>query len=138
MNAVVPGYQPRACPHCSVNNIATGTCRNGNDGRSCLACIRRWSRPPWWRRWMEQTLPVESDKAVGTWCGVCYGRGIVEGATFKIRNYFPFFFALTFVLVSMAYFFLFSEKDDKLTSSLTTILGTIIGFYFGGKSKDGS
>jgi hypothetical protein len=69
-------------------------------------------------------------------CSVCGGKGFVEGATFKLRNYFPFVFASLFVVLCFASFYWKPTQEGKLESSLTTILGTIVGFYFGGKRTD--
>jgi hypothetical protein len=70
---------------------------------------------------------------------VCLGRGKLaelEGSTAKVRNFFPFVFALLFSAAAM---FLLGRlagtSDDKITSSLTTLLGTIVGFYFGGRHR---
>ncbi len=73
-------------------------------------------------------------------CSICGGKGFVEGATFKFRNYFPFFFAIAVIVGTFVIFGIDIHGQrsvpERLESSLTTILGTIVGFYFGGKQRD--
>jgi len=122
----------RDCVHCARDGAPTGTCRNGANGLSCETCVRAWSRRPFFSLGRRDDL-TNATSGIGK-CMVCYGRGTLEGATFKIRNYFPFFFALTFVVGCFAFFY-FKSDSEKLALSLITILGTIIGFYFGGRGK---
>jgi hypothetical protein len=102
--------------------------------------MRRIARGPWWSRFSRDKQKEESIDPRGCWCGVCFGRGTVEGATFKIRNYFPFFFALVIVSGAFVIFAIeiFHNKSvsASLETALTTILGTIVGFYFGGKKSE--
>lgn len=89
-----------------------------------------------WQRWLG-IKPGSLDLSPKTCtCSICGGRGFVEGATFKFRNYFPFIFALLFVVFCFLVFWFQPKLTDKLESALTTILGTIVGFYFGGKRND--
>jgi hypothetical protein len=120
----------RACPHCGGG----GKCENGEAGHCCDLCILRLKNVVWLRFYLFQHRDLQINPK-GCWCGVCFGRGNIEGVTFKIRNYFPLGFALVFFLLC---FWLFSSKTpvpDKLESALTTIMGTIVGFYFGGKKE---
>ena len=97
----------------------------------------RFAIPPW-KRWFMRSYKEEGIVGpMGCWCGVCYGKGFIEGATFKFRNYFPFVFASLFVVGCFALFGFGHDVSDRLESALTTIMGTIVGFYFGGK-KDGA
>jgi hypothetical protein len=101
--------------------------------------MERIARGPWYRFGAHKQAEDAIDPS-GCWCGVCFGRGTVEGATFKIRNYFPFFFALVIVSGAFVIFAIEIWKSKSVPASLetalTTILGTIVGFYFGGKKSD--
>lgn len=123
--------QQRSCPHCK----AEGTCKQSSDSQSCATCVKQYGRTRW-QRWFGIT-PKDIDLSPKTCvCSICNGRGFVEGATFKFRNYFPFLFALLFVTFCFLLFGFQPAVTEKLQSALTTILGTIVGFYFGGKRSD--
>jgi hypothetical protein len=129
----ITGMQQPRCPHCE----ATGTCKQGPNAMSCATCLTQLARSRL-QRWLKvtpQNIDLTSPKTC--LCCVCYGRGFVEGATFKLRNYFPFFFAMVFVVSCFLLFWFQPMATDKLESSLVTILGTIVGFYFGGRRNDG-
>jgi hypothetical protein len=52
-------------------------------------------------------------------------------------RFFPFVFALLFIGSGFIVLWHVTGKDaDKLEGALTTIMGTIVGFYFGGKRSD--
>jgi hypothetical protein len=93
----------------------------------------------WWQRWL-RIKPSLIGQSQGCWCGVCFGRGRLEGATFKILKFFPFAFALLFVAACFVVLWHVRgiENLDKLQGALTTIMGTIVGFYFGGRRSDAS
>jgi hypothetical protein len=121
--------QQRPCPHCG----ATGTCDKGIDKQACGDCIRRFAIPSWKRWFTRKYKDADIVGPKGCWCGVCGAKGFIEGATFKLRNYFPFLFASTFVICCFVLFGFKHDVPDKIGSALTTIMGTIVGFYFGGK-----
>ena len=121
--------QARSCPHCG----ATGTCRNGKDEMSCATCVRYFLNPnPATKRDKEADQQALELKTV-TKCSVCIGRGFTEGMTYKVRSYFPFVFAVLFIGIDFLSIWHLKDGDDKLKSSLMTLIGTIVGFYFGGK-----
>jgi len=123
--------QARSCPHCG----ATGTCRNGNDEISCATCVRYFLNPnPATNRDKEADKQALKLKTV-TKCSVCIGRGFTEGMTHKIRSYFPFGFAVPFIGIAFLSIWHLPDTDDKLKSSLMTLIGTIVGFYFAGKAS---
>jgi hypothetical protein len=121
--------QARSCPHCG----ATGTCRNGKDDTSCVTCIRYYLRPKANALNDKEAVQQALQLNVVTKCSVCIGRGFTEGMTYKIRSYFPFAFAVLFVGLAFYGLSHLPEADDKLKASLMTLIGTIVGFYFGGK-----
>jgi len=123
--------QARSCPHCG----ATGTCRNGKNQTSCVTCVRYY---------LNLKAPTIQDKAadekaltleIVTKCSVCVGRGFTEGLTYKIRSYFPFAFAVLFIAISFLAIWHLPATEDKLKTSLMTLVSTIVGFYFGGKAS---
>jgi hypothetical protein len=83
------------------------------------------------------STPEEAQKALTlkttTKCSVCIERGFTEGLTYKVRSYFPFAFAVLFVAAAFVAIRYLLDTDDKLKSSSMTLIGTIVGFYFGGK-----
>jgi len=117
------------CPHCQ----ATGICRNGPHDDTCCDCRVRVSS------WLQQRFGFRRSGAVqessGCWCGVCFGKGRIEGATFKFLRFFPFLFAAAFVAGCLTLLW-HQNISDKLQGALTTLMGTIVGFYFGGRRSD--
>jgi hypothetical protein len=119
------------CVHCG----ATGVCKNGAEGTACFDCVARLSAKIW-QRWTASEFNASNPQR-GRWCGVCLGKGRIEGATFKILQFFPFAFALLFIGCRFVVLWHTSHGDlDKLQGALTTIMGTIVGFYFGGRRSD--
>jgi hypothetical protein len=121
--------QARSCPHCG----ATGTCRNGKDEMSCASCVRYFLNANALSNRDEQADKTPLELKIVTKCSVCIGRGFTEGMTYKIRSYFPFGFAVLFIGIAFLAIWHLPDSDDKLKSSLMTLIGTIVGFYFGGK-----
>jgi hypothetical protein len=119
------------CVHCG----ATGVCKNGPKETACFDCVARLSAKIW-QRWTA-SKPNTSNVQKGCWCGVCLGKGRIEGATFKILKFFPFAFALLFIGCCFVVLWHTAHGElDKLQGALTTIMGTIVGFYFGGRRSD--
>jgi hypothetical protein len=119
------------CPHCG----ATGTCKLGLNGAACDDCADRISAR-FWQRFKNRTPNADAERR-HFWCGVCLGKGRIEGATFKFLRLFPFFFAAAFVVCCfLVLWHLEKDSVDKLQGALTTLMGTIVGFYFGGKRSD--
>ncbi len=125
--AIVPSER-FPCEHCS----RTGKCSNGDGDKGCYVCVSRTSH--WYSR---NSLKPGSSECRGIPCSICDGIGSIEGFSAKLQRRFTFFFALLLVLSALT--FIYSTKDvggfAKLHSSLLTLLGTIVGFYFGGKGK---
>ena len=117
-----------SCPHCN----GTGKCENGEDKNTCDMCLIRLTHTGWMRLFRFKN-PDSMINPKGCWCGVCFGRGRLEGVTFKIRNYFPFFFASVFFIFTFSLFLTNKNVPERLEAALTTLMGTIVGFYFGGK-----
>jgi len=115
-----------ACPHCKE----TGTCTTGPDGRSCALCVSNASH--WYRK-----LRLDGPLAQGLQCSVCHGRGSWESFSVKLEHRFTFYFAAGFLVFTLAFIFLTRNQSsdlEKVYTSLVTILGTIAGFFFGGRA----
>jgi hypothetical protein len=115
-----------SCLHCEK----TGTCRNGVDGVSCATCSRKGSR-----------YGDHSDAPKGLVCSVCEGRGSVEPFTLKLQNRFLPFFAMGFVVlllafIAIAYFSNNGKGFETILGFAGTLIGSITGYYFGGKQID--
>jgi hypothetical protein len=108
------------CAHCG----GLGTCKNGLEKASCLTCSSNRSR---------SSATVQPQ--VGMPCSVCNGRGALEGFSLKLQHRFPFYFAIGFTTVAIIIVALSSWSDKgEIASPLLTLIGTVIGFYFGGKA----
>ena len=116
------------CPHCQQ----TGTCTNGQDGQSCQRCVARWNKG--------QSLPPESGKAIGLVCSVCHGKGLAELSSGRWHYRYPALLALVVVLLGFLILFFFGwrhyEHFDKLLVFVSTLIGSITGYYFGGKATE--
>ena len=116
---IIPRFD---CAHCK----ATGTCSNGLDSMACTHCNRKYAKA--------------GGSSKGLVCSVCDGRGSVEPFTLKLQNRFVPLFSAVFVLlllliIAIAYFT--DRKDlDKILGFAGTLIGSITGYYFGGKNVD--
>jgi hypothetical protein len=122
--------EQKLCQHCS----GSGTCKIGKDGWACGTCMKTVGSTKV-GRWLGMAPKPSTTLSGPQWCGVCWGKGFVEGATFKFRNYFPFFFALLIVGASLYIMTTQDRIPEKLTTGLMGLIGTIVGFYFGGKGS---
>lgn len=107
------------CKHCS----GTGTCTNGKDSFSCIACAKSNELVFW-----------KQSNQIGLICGSCGGIGKAEPMTERMNKRIAPVLAiilvislLTLILITM----LINNRyfSEVLTFSSTTI-GIIIGFYF--------
>lgn len=82
-----------------------------------------------------------SSKPKGLVCSVCHGRGSVESFSLQLQNRFVpcFAGALVTALFGVVVATLFIDKGghfDKVIGFAGTMIGTITGYYFGGKRSD--
>lgn len=112
-----------ACKHCNES----GTCRNGEGDASCDRCATFWSGS-------DQRFP-KTGKHTGLVCSVCMGRGLAETASSQWDYRFPGILAILFVLVAFGLLFYFNQSAhfDKILVFVSTLVGSVTGYYFGGE-----
>ena len=111
------------CKHCRQS----GTCTNGLDGESCAVCARR------------RLFRDYSAKPQGLVCSVCHGRGLVEPFSLQLQNRFVPCFAgalVTALFVVLVVTLKDVNQFDKVIGFAGTMIGTIVGYYFGGRRSD--
>lgn len=108
------------CAHCS----GTGTCKNGENGTSCLVCKK------------EQKVKA-TDSTSGLVCSVCSGVGITEPKSLRLHNRIVPVLAMLIVYVALALVMILSTKEhfSEVLAFAATLIGSVTGYYFGGKSK---
>ena len=115
------------CAHCQT----LGTCKNGAGGSACAICAKAGSK---FRDYSQ--LPT------GLVCSVCGGGGSVEPFSLKLQNRFLPFFAMGFVLLLLIFLgiclFYANASFDKVIGFAGTLIGSITGYYFGGKQIESS
>jgi hypothetical protein len=113
------------CAHCK----STGTCTNGTNGEACAVCAKKG-----------RSFRDYSGSPMGLVCSVCSGEGSNEPFSLKIQNRFLPIFAMTFVLLLLIFLgitlFWANSSFDKVIAFAGTLIGSITGYYFGGKQTD--
>lgn len=105
------------CAHCHES----GTCSSGNDGISCEVCTKQ---------------AKAKKPSVGLVCSVCNGLGSAEPKTFRLQNRLVPVLAifLAYVAFILILFSLGSQHFSEILAFCGTLIGSITGYYFGGKS----
>lgn len=105
------------CKHCSE----TGTCTSGENGTSCLACVKYHElkgKPPY----------------VGLACGTCNGLGQSEPATERLNKRIKPLLAMAIVFLVLVFTFMLAmAKNQYFTEFLAfagTLMGSVTAFYF--------
>lgn len=108
------------CAHCA----GTGTCKNGENDKSCLVCIK------------EQKVKV-TDSTSGLVCSVCHGVGITEPKSARLHNRIVPVLAMMIVYVALFLVMVLSTKEhfSEVLAFAATLIGSVTGYYFGGKTK---
>lgn len=108
------------CAHCG----STGTCNNGPDGSSCAVCIKKHK--------------IENQSSEGLVCSVCGGIGTAEPFTDKLHSRVVPALALLIVYVALYLIFMFGSKENfnEILAFASTLIGSVTGYYFGGKKKN--
>jgi hypothetical protein len=111
------------CKHCSES----GTCRNADGEASCDRCVSFWSD-------RLKVFPKEG-KHTGLVCSVCFGRGLAETASSQWDYRFPGSLAILFILVAFGVLLYFHDSVhfDKVLVFVSTLVGSVTGYYFGGE-----
>lgn len=114
-----------SCAHCGQ----TGTCTNGLEGRSCAACARGTGLL---RPFLGNRFPQDSSGIV---CSVCDGVGSVEPYSVRLNKRIVPLLAILIVYFALAIVLFFATKDkfDQILAFAATLIGSITGYYFGGK-----
>jgi uncharacterized membrane protein len=113
------------CLHCKK----TGTCTSGPNGESCSRCVAYWQN-------RKEFLP-DSGKTLGLVCSMCWGKGVAEISSSKWSYRYPAFLASAIVILAFALLFVFgiwkTEHFDKTLVFVSTLIGSVTGYYFGGE-----
>ena len=114
------------CQHCEQ----TGTCNKGQNGESCKRCVGLWTS----RREL-----ANGPSNLGLVCSICWGKGWTEPSSAKWNYRYPAMLALTFVVLGFLLLFVFGlrnyEHFDKILVFVSTLVGSITGYYFGAKAS---
>jgi hypothetical protein len=111
---------PHLCAHCD----GSGTCDNGGVNRSCLVCV---NRTRWWlARLSRPPLPINATDLPRVLCSVCHGKGVRSPTKGQFAAWGG----------GALFLFLLLTKSnpglDQVRTALVTILGTVVGYYYGG------
>lgn len=110
------------CKHCQE----TGTCTSGEDGNSCMACIKYHELK---RKGVYKGLA----------CGTCGGLGQSEPTTERINKRFKPLFAIYTVCALLVCLMVLSITNNQHFSEFLVFAGTITGsittFYFSGGGR---
>lgn len=78
----------------------------------------------------------------GLVCSVCKGAGSVDPFSLKLQNRFLPFFAMGFVVLLLIFLavslFVGQANFEKIIGFAGTLIGSITGYYFGGKHIESS
>ncbi len=109
------------CAHCE----GTGTCKNGQNQTSCAVCRKH-----------QQLTSAAIEDASGLVCSVCRGRGILEAMASRLRNRLVPCLALIIVCFVLLLVWDTHDKENfgEILAFSGTLIGSITGYYFGGKS----
>lgn len=114
------------CRHCE----GEGTCKNGVDGRSCVVCARRAEL----RSWKLVGRKVYFESFTGLVCGCCGGLGQTDLMTERVNNRITPALAIlipvTLLAITIFTAFLSSDIFHSFFTFSTTIIATIVSFYF--------
>jgi hypothetical protein len=74
-------------------------------------------------------------KHTGLVCSVCFGRGLAETASSQWDYRFPGILAIVFIAgaFGLLWYFTASPHFDKILVFVSTLVGSVTGYYFGGE-----
>ena len=109
------------CAHCEQ----TGTCRNGLEGATCEACIKK--------------NEVKGKGLTGLSCGICGGIGQAEPMTERMNKRITPLLSMLIVLPLLLLIFIAmltsNEHFNQILAFSSAIIGSVIGFYFSGSRQ---
>ncbi|MCK5728717.1 MAG: hypothetical protein KAH08_05800 [Methylococcales bacterium] len=112
------------CKHCD----GSGTCKNGKDGCSCVACAKKNELSFW-----------KQDNQFGLLCGSCGGIGRAEPLTERIHNRVAPLLAIYLVCILLGIVLLAAMSKNQFFSELlafsSAIIGSVVGYYFSSKGE---
>lgn len=104
------------CAHCE----GSGTCKNGANESSCMACIKN--------------NELKGKEHMGLACGSCNGLGIAEPLTERFNNRIKPLLAMGIVFIMLLMLFALAVmKSPFFTEVLafaSTLIGGIVAYYF--------
>lgn len=104
------------CKHCE----GCGTCRNGKEGSTCAACVKR--------------NELRGKDHFGLLCGSCGGIGKAEPLTERMnKRIAPILAAILIVSLLVILTFssaMLSPHFSELLAFSSAIIGSLVGFYF--------
>jgi len=112
------------CKHCS----GSGTCTNGEDKTSCLACAKKHELPFWQQRGQR-----------GLMCGSCGGIGQAEPLTERMNKriapMLAIFLTIFLLVIISGAALLKSQYFSELLAFGSAIIGSVVGFYFSSRQN---
>jgi len=104
------------CAHCD----GLGTCKNGLQQTSCLACINK--------------NELKGKEHVGLICGSCGGLGVAEPYTERLNNRIKPLLAMGIVFVMLIFMFVLALINSPFFTEVlafaSTLIGGIVAYYF--------
>lgn len=112
------------CAHCSQS----GTCSSGESGTSCVACIR--------------ANELKGKQLYGLLCGSCNGIGLAEPRTERINKRIKPVLSMVLIFCLLMGIYLCavfkSPYFGEVLAFSSTLLGSVVGYYFSAKSSRNS
>lgn len=114
-------YTLHSCAHCK----GSGTCISGPDGASCMVCTKR--------------NELKKGPYHGLACGTCGGLGKTDTMTYRMTHRTQPILSISLVFGSIGLILLFgfagSPYFHEVLTFCTTLLGSVIGYYFSKNPK---
>lgn len=120
---IAPAFEGwRLCGHCAGH----GTCNTSQNSSSCFVCAKLAG------------VPDPQAMNFGLPCSICNGHGCGAPSEVKINRLVGATVTVLLCVLVFAVIFVSFNKPDNFDQVLTfagTILGSITGFYFGGRAR---
>ena len=111
------------CAHCK----SSGTCATAGSGASCAVCVSKHKLP---------AATSQDQRHTGIVCSVCSGHGHVEPFTTRLQQRIAPLLAIVLVYAALGLIWSHASKENfhELLAFAGTLIGSVTGFYFGGRS----